>query len=155
MSAEKVALVYRVRGELPLPVVTADVGLQWNLPAECGVPFTFRQAIYEASFPVNGLRGAPRPPLQSPRPRGEIGASHCVRLRTPACGTAQLDATRPIPGTRPSGQRKRCSKLLPAILSCLGSPQSAIPGGLTLSSILRLTDFKRGLIGYSDFDFCF
>ena len=41
--------------------------------------------------PVNGLRGAPRPPLQSPRPRGEIGASHCVRLRTPACGTAQLD----------------------------------------------------------------
>ena len=62
MSAEKVALVYRVRGELPLPVVTADVGLQWNLPAECGVPFTFRQAIYEASFPVNGLRGAPRPP---------------------------------------------------------------------------------------------
>ena len=91
MSAEKVALVYRVRGELPLPVVTADVGLQWNLPAECGVPFTFRQAIYEASFPVNGLRGAPRPPLQSPRPRGEIGASHCVRLRIPACGTAQLD----------------------------------------------------------------
>ncbi|VFS90886.1 Uncharacterised protein [Kluyvera cryocrescens] len=41
--------------------------------------------------PVNGLRGAPRPPLQSPRPRGEIGASHCVRLRTPACGTAKLD----------------------------------------------------------------
>ena len=66
MSAEKVALVYRVRGELPLPVVTADVGLQWNLPAECGVPFTFRQAIYEASFPVNGLRGAPRP-LCNPR----------------------------------------------------------------------------------------
>ena len=105
--------------------------------------------------PVNGLRGAPRPPLQSPRPRSEIGASHCVRLRTPACGTAQLDVTRPIPGTRPSGQRKRCSKLLPAILSCLGSPQSAIPGGLTLSSLLRLTDFKRGLFGFSDTDVCF
>ena len=105
--------------------------------------------------PVNGLRGAPRPPLQSPRPRGEIGASHCVRLRTPACGTAKLDATRPIPGTRPSGQRKRCSTLLPAILSCLGSPQSAIPGGLTLSSILRLTDFKRGLIGFSNIGVCF
>ncbi|WP_218007476.1 hypothetical protein, partial [Kluyvera cryocrescens] len=27
------------------------------------------------------------------------------------------------------------------------------PGGLTLSSFLRLTDFKRGLIGSSDTDF--
>ena len=27
MSAEKVALVYRVQGELPLPVVTADESL--------------------------------------------------------------------------------------------------------------------------------
>ena len=57
MSAKKVALVYRVRDELLLPVVTADVGLQLNLPAERRVPFTFRQAIYDASFPVNGLRG--------------------------------------------------------------------------------------------------
>ncbi|MGL5700947.1 MAG: hypothetical protein ACRCYL_17250, partial [Kluyvera sp.] len=33
--------------------------------------------------------------------------------------------------------------------SCLGSPQPAIPGGLTLSSFLRLADFHRGLIGFS------
>ncbi|ASG64046.1 hypothetical protein CEW81_19630 [Kluyvera genomosp. 3] len=33
--------------------------------------------------------------------------------------------------------------MLPAILSCLGSPQSAIHGGLTLSSVLRLADFQR------------
>ncbi|MCE9890103.1 hypothetical protein LZ634_15480, partial [Kluyvera intermedia] len=39
--------------------------------------------------------------------------------------------------------------------SCLGSPQSAIPGGLTLSSFLRLTNFKRGLIGFSGIRVCF
>ena len=55
------------------------------------IPFTLCLAENEITSPVNGLRGTPRPPLQSPRPRGEIGASHCVRLRTPACGTAKLD----------------------------------------------------------------
>ncbi len=55
------------------------------------IPFTLCLAENETTVSVNGLRGAPRPPLQSPRPRSEIGASHCVRLRTPACGTAQLD----------------------------------------------------------------
>ncbi|ASG63668.1 hypothetical protein CEW81_15365 [Kluyvera genomosp. 3] len=102
---------------------------------------------------MNGPRGRPRP-LDNPAARREIGASHCAHLRTPACGTAKLEITRPIPGTRPSGQRKRCSKLLPAILSCLGSPQSAIHGVLTLSSILRFADFQRGLIGFSSSGFC-
>ncbi|WP_354036922.1 hypothetical protein, partial [Citrobacter sp. UYEF32] len=36
----------------------------------------------------------------------------------------------------------RCSKSFRTILSCLDKPQSAIPGGLTLSSGLRLTDFS-------------
>ena len=61
------------------------------LAVECDIPFTLCLAEHKTTLSVNGLRGAPRPPLQSPRPRGEIGASHCVRLRTPACGTAKLD----------------------------------------------------------------
>jgi len=40
---------------------------------------------------VNVIRGPPRPPYQSPRPRDEIGASHCAHLPTCWLRSAQLD----------------------------------------------------------------
>ncbi|QCC90678.1 hypothetical protein E7735_06795 [Enterobacter cloacae] len=40
---------------------------------------------------MNVIRGPPRPPYQSPRPRDEIGASHCAHLTTRCLRSAQLD----------------------------------------------------------------
>ncbi|RTO57932.1 hypothetical protein EKN65_15665 [Enterobacter cloacae] len=45
---------------------------------------------------MNVIRGPPRPPYQSPRPRDEIGASHCAHLTTRCLRSAQLDIRSPV-----------------------------------------------------------
>ena len=44
------------------------------------VPFTIRGGVSLTFYAVNGTRGGPLPPCQSPRPREEIGAAHCAHL---------------------------------------------------------------------------
>jgi hypothetical protein len=94
---------------------------------------------------VNGIRGTPRSPYQSPWPRQR---NRCFALRSPPVPLPAAGSTRGYsshPWDSPlRGQRKRCSKSFQTILSCLVSPQPAIPGGLTLLSGLRFADFKRG-----------
>ena len=74
--------------------------------------------------------------------------NRCCALRSPPGPQPAVGSTRPYsshPWDSPlRGQRKRCSKLLQAILSCLDSPLSAIPGGQPLSSVLRFADFSGG-----------
>ena len=117
------------------------------------IPFTTGSGVPLISYVVNGTREAAALPLSIPAaPRG----NRCCALRSPpACLTA-AGSTRPARPFRDSvysshpwdsplrGQRKRCSKLLPAILSCLGSPLSAIHGVQTLSFTLRFADFSGG-----------
>ena len=80
--------------------------------------------------------------------------NRCCALRSPPGPQPAVGSTRPYsshPWDSPlRGQRKRCSKLLQAILSCLDSPLSAIPGGQPLSSGLRFTDFSghQGIAAY-------
>ena len=72
--------------------------------------------------------------------------NRCCALRSPPGPQPAVGSTRHYsshPWDSPlRGQRKRCSKLLQAILSCLDSPLSAIPGGQPLSSGLRFADFS-------------
>ena len=74
--------------------------------------------------------------------------NRCCALRSPPGPQPAVGSTRHYsshPWDSPlRGQRKRCSKLLQAILSCLDSPLSAIPGGQPLSSALRFADFSGG-----------
>ena len=74
--------------------------------------------------------------------------NRCCALRSPPGPQPAVGSTRPYsshPWDSPlRGQRKRCSKLLQAILSCLDSPLAAIPGGQPLSSVLRFADFSGG-----------
>jgi len=115
------------------------------------IPFTMRSGVLLIFHAVNGTREAAALPLSIPAaPRG----NRCCALRSPpACLTAagSTRLARPFrdsvysshPWDSPlRGQRKRCSKLLPAILSCLGSPLSTIHGVQTLSLTLRFADFS-------------
>ncbi len=72
--------------------------------------------------------------------------NRCCALRSPPGPQPAVGSTRHYsshPWDSPlRGQRKRCSKLLQAILSCLDSPLAAIPGGQPLSSVLRFADFS-------------
>jgi len=74
--------------------------------------------------------------------------NRCCALRSPPGPQPAVGSTRHYsshPWDSPlRGQRKRCSKLLQAILSCLDSPLAAIPGGQPLSSVLRFADFSGG-----------
>ena len=74
--------------------------------------------------------------------------NRCCALRSPPGPQPAVGSTRPYSShlwdSPLRGQRKRCSKLLQAILSCLDSPLSAIPGGQPLSSVLRFADFSGG-----------
>ena len=106
---------------------------------------------------MNGERGRkPSPPLQSPRSRKEIGAAHCAHLPDLSPRSAQLDITRPIPGTRPYGASasavQNCSRqfcrvsirLCPPSLAaspCLRPSGSPISAGARAS--LHLTLFQR------------
>ena len=88
-------------------------------------------------------KGSGRAPLVNPRgPARKSVLRTALTSRVPDCG--RLDSTYSFhPWDSPlRGQRKRCSKLLPAILSCLGSPLSAIHGVQTLSFTLRFADFS-------------
>jgi len=106
------------------------------------VPFTIRGGGSLTSYAVNGTRGN-RSPLVNPRgPARKSVLRTALTSRVPDCG--RLDSTYSSPpwDSPLRGQRKRCSKLLPAILSCLGSPLSAIHGVQTLSFPLRFADFS-------------
>ena len=88
-------------------------------------------------------KGSGRAPLINPRgPARKSVLRTALTSRVPDCG--RLDSVYSFHpwDALPRGQRKRCSKLHPAILSCLGSPLSAIHGVQTLSSTLRFADFS-------------
>jgi len=71
-------------------------------------------------------KGSGRAPPINPRgPARKSVLRTALTSREPDCG--RLDSTYSSHpwDSPPRGQRKRCSKLLPAILSCLGSPISA------------------------------
>ena len=100
------------------------MGLAWSIGGR--VPFTRHWGVSLISYAVNGTREAAALPLSIPAaPRG----NRCCALRSPpACLTAagSTRLARPFgdsvysshPWDSPlRGQRKRCSKLLPAILS--------------------------------------
>jgi hypothetical protein len=87
------------------------------------------------------VKGTPRSPLQSPRPRKKSVLRTAFASRPAACGRFDSSYS-PHPWGSPFGPTLRCSKSFRTILSCLDKPQSAIPGGLTLPSGLRLTDFS-------------
>jgi len=92
------------------------------------------------SSAVNGTTEAAALPLSIPAaPRG----NRCYAQRSPPASLTAAGSTRlthPFRDSPLRGQRKRCSKLLPAILSCLGSPLSAVHGVQTLSFTLRFAD---------------
>gem|GEM_PF-2694639 len=115
------------------------------------VPFTRYWGVSLISYAVNGTREAAALPLSIPAaPQG----NRCCALRSPPAYLTAAGSTRLARPFRDSvysshpwdsplrGQRKRCSKLLPAILSCLGLPLSAIHGVQTLSFTLRFADFS-------------
>ena len=130
--------MWRIFFALKAAIVTTLIGkVKWK------VPFTSICAEYTVFRTCEPDKGATAAPLSIPAApqRNRCSALRSPPDRLPAVGSTRDYSSHPWDSPL-RGQRKRCSKLLPAILSCLVSPPATIHGVQPLSSGLRFADFS-------------